>query len=205
MLLVAIYTSLRYKIACRLLKVCVLLIQLRMCTWTRALGHKLRVSAASSSSVSLRDQFWLSRAWAWWTLHALSWVGRHYSIWLLLLVMLLVGFLSFGFVHIDTILLLIHVFLLDCLRGMLLTHSRPIVLIPYSRNVLKCRHHLGIGIVKCLQLRVIVLFAGCFKPISHTLLLLLGQVMVLVNHWVGSLVEFCTLCRGLIIDWIITC
>ena len=97
-----------------------------------------------------------------------------------------------------------HVLLLPLgrLRGVLLAHCRAIVLIPDSRDILQRRHHLCIGVVERLQLRVIVLLARLFETIGHSLMLLLCQLggVLVLDHRVGSLVELSALCLSLVVD-----
>ena len=68
--------------------------------------------------------------------------------------MLLVWLLAFRLVYIDTAILLrvVHVLPLDCLQSILWAHSGSSVLISDPSYVLKCWHHLGVSVVKCLQL-----------------------------------------------------
>lgn len=60
-------------------------------------------------------------------------------------------------------------------------------------------HHLSICIIEGLKLRVIVLFTRLFKAIGHPLVLLLGQLRVLVDEWIGSLVQLCLLTLRLLV------
>ena len=67
-----------------------------------------------------------------------------------------------------------------------MAQSRTIVLIPDTRTVLKDRHHLCISIVKSLQLRIVAIFAGSFKPIRHLTVI---DESIVCDHGVRSAVE----------------
>jgi hypothetical protein len=75
----------------------------------------------------------------------------------------------------------------------LLTHSRSIILIAVTGNVvLQGGHHaLRVRIIERLQLGVVTLLAHLLEAIGHALVLLLGQVAhhVLVDQRVGALIK----------------